>query len=131
MNAFALASGRVVLAASLITVALAACGRRGALEPPPDPVAIAAQKQRDEQRRQRQGGAAAATPAGSGVIVGQTQVGPLGQTNRLEGNNPPPGDDDEEDRVPSIVPAPVPSSATGRRRGYVIPKEPFILDPLL
>src|SRR5438309_1448100 len=45
--------GRIVLAASLIALALTACGRRGPLEAPPDPAAVAAQKQ-SEQRRQAQ-----------------------------------------------------------------------------
>ena len=132
MIAPALASGRLLLAAGLVALALTACGRRGALEPPPDPAAVAAQKQREEQRRQRQSGARPGAASAGGVTVGQTELQPLGQTSRLEGDNPPPEDDND---LPSILPSPAPSPATsaggGRKRGYVIPKEPFILDPLL
>lgn len=134
MIASATASGRLLLVAGLLTLALTACGRRGALEPPPDPAAAAAQKQREDQRRQRQSGVTPQTPAGSGAVIGQNQIGPLAQTTRLEGDNPPP-DNDDGDEVPSIVPstrsAPTANSPGGRKRGYVIPKEPFILDPLL
>ena len=39
-------------------------------------------------------------------------------------------DDDDEEQAQSAVPVPVPTSRR-RSRAYTIPKEPFILDPLL
>jgi len=79
---------RVLAIAGLSTLALAGCGRRGALEPPPNPTATAEQ--------------------------GQQQAG-------VEEDTPDP-------LIPSPVATPRPSNA---KRGYTIPKEPFILDPLL
>ena len=87
---------RALLVAAAIVASLAACGRRGALEPPPNPRVPAAQAQ----------GTAAAAANAEAVAE----------------------DDDEG----SLLPAPTPSaSPRERRRGFTIPKEPFILDPLL
>lgn len=94
---------RALIVASLVVVALAACGRRGPLEPPPDPAAAAAQKQKQALRQQRQGA--------SQPIFGE----------------------DEPEELPSNIaasPIPTPSSRSGKR-GYTIPKDPFVLDPLL
>jgi predicted small lipoprotein YifL len=127
------AAGRLLIAASLLAFALTACGRRGPLEPPPNPAAVAAQKQRDEQRRERQRGARTEqAPAVEGATAVETKIPPLAQTSRVEGENPPPDDDEDDNNgLPSIIPAPAPKPNTARKRGYVIPKEPFILDPLL
>ncbi|HEY8384172.1 MAG TPA: lipoprotein [Microvirga sp.] len=79
-----------VLAAALVVLALAACGRRGALEAPPD-------------------------PAAAGSQAGQTAAGTPGE----------PGAD-------ATLPSPVGTPRKGGgRSGFVVPKEPFILDPLL
>jgi predicted small lipoprotein YifL len=122
------AAGRLLIAASLLAFALTACGRRGPLEPPPDPAAVAAQKQRDE-RRQRQSGARADQAAPQGATAVETRIPPAAQTSRVEGEPPAPEDDDNE--LPSMMPSIAPKPSTGRKRGFVIPKEPFILDPLL
>jgi predicted small lipoprotein YifL len=122
------AAGRLLIAASLLAFALTACGRRGPLEPPPDPAAVAAQKQRDE-RRQRQSGARADQLAPEGATAVETKIPPAVETSRVEGEPPAPEDDDNE--LPSMMPSIAPKPSTGRKRGFVIPKEPFILDPLL
>src|SRR3954471_2436763 len=89
------ASGRLLIAASLLVFALTACGRRGPLEPPPDPAAIAAQKQREE-RRQRQSGARADQAPPQGATAVETRTPPAAQTSRVEGEPPAPEDDDNE-----------------------------------
>lgn len=123
--------GRALLAASLLAFALTACGRRGPLEPPPDPAAVAAQKQRDERRQRQQSGARADQLAPEGATAVETKIPPAVETSRVEGEPPAPEDDDNE--LPSMFPTatPAPKPSTGRKRGFVIPKEPFILDPLL
>ena len=72
-----LPSTRVFVVAGLMTLALVACGRRGALEAPP-------------------GAAAAQAETGQGTVPS-----PVGTPNRRRG------------------------------AGFVVPKQPFILDPLL
>jgi predicted small lipoprotein YifL len=126
------ASGRLALLAGIIVLSLAACGRRGPLEAPPDPAAAATQRQREEVRRQRQGAAPTANPTGA-ATAGLTEVPAVAQARRPEGTPPVPGEDDEPDELPSnIVPSPVPTPPSGgRKRGITIPKDPFILDPLL
>lgn len=88
---------RVLCLAGLMALALAACGRRGALEPPPDP----------------------SVPQAQGQTAGTATA----------------ADDDETDGLNtpgSTLPSPVGTPRrTGAARGYTIPKEPFILDPLL
>jgi predicted small lipoprotein YifL len=95
-------AGRRFLVLGLIVLALTACGRRGPLERPP--------------------GAAVQAPAA------RTSVSTAGtlQSQAAPGT----GDDvdDEEEVRPAIVPTPPPLRS---RRGHVIPREPFILDPLL
>jgi len=90
---------RTILVAGLLVLALAACGRRGALEAPPDPSAT--QKPAAKQ--------AAAQPAGQNAGPGQT-------------------DEEVED---ATLPSPVGTPRRNAKRGYVIPKQPFILDPIL
>ena len=107
------ASGRLALLAGIIVVSLAACGRRGPLEAPPDPAAAAAQRQREEVRRKRQGAVPTANPTGA-ATAGLTEVPAVAQARRPEGTTP----------------VPTPQSGA-RKRGVTIPKEPFILDPLL
>ena len=121
---------RTLAAASLIALALAACGRRGPLEAPPDASAAATQRQREEVRSQRPGGLAS-RPAG-GAVAGQTEIPPVVEARRSEGTPPVPNEDDEDELPSNIAPTPIPTAKPGgRKRGVVIPKEPFILDPLL
>jgi predicted small lipoprotein YifL len=75
---------RALALGGLTILALSACGRRGALEPPPDPAAAQAQ----------QGAPTAGAPAGA-------------------------------------LPSPVGTPKRSSKQGFTIPKEPFILDPLL
>jgi predicted small lipoprotein YifL len=63
-----LAFSRPVLVAGLLLLSLAACGRRGALEPPPDPTAVQAPQE-----------AAAANPEG-------TLPSPIGTPRRSNAN---------------------------------------------
>jgi predicted small lipoprotein YifL len=102
-----LALPRAVMVAGVIVLALAACGRRGALEAPPDP--SAAQKPAAKQ--------AAAQPGSQTAQPGSQAAGP-GQT--------------DEEEADSTLPSPVGTPRKrNAKRGYVIPKEPFILDPIL
>jgi predicted small lipoprotein YifL len=121
---------RTLAAASLIALALAACGRRGPLEAPPDASAAATQRQREEVRSQRQSGPASG-PTG-GAVAGQTEIPPIAQARRSEATPPVPDEDDEDELPSNIAPTPIPTAKPGgRKRGVVVPKEPFILDPLL
>ena len=107
-----LPTGRAILIAGLVTLALAGCGRRGALEPPPGPVVQAPPGARDARRP-------------LGAVPSQVS---------LQGQGASPGSEVSEDDEPvSVVPSPVPTPppTRSRNRGYVVPKEPFILDPLL
>jgi predicted small lipoprotein YifL len=102
---FSVASfGRTLLTAGLVALALSACGRRGPPEAPPDPSVTP--PQRGARTSQ-------ATPAGG--------PGPSQATGEL--------DDEEVETGPVVVPSPRP--ARNPRRGYVVPQQPFILDPLL
>lgn len=85
-----------LLFAGVIALALAGCGRRGALEQPPVPAARGVQAQ-------TQGEKAALTPAEEAATEAEND---------------------------SITPTPI-GQAKARPRGIIIPKTPFILDPLL
>ena len=112
---------RTLMAASLIGLALTACGRRGPLEAPPDASAAAAQRP----------AGLASRPAG-GAVAGQTEIPPAAQARRSEATPPVPNEDDEDELPSNIAPTPIPTPKPGgRKRGVTIPKDPFILDPLL
>jgi predicted small lipoprotein YifL len=105
-------AGRSLVLAALVLLALSACGRRGRLEAPPDPIAVAAEQQRQAERDRvkAQGGKPAAARAAAQA-----------------------DDDDDEEEVatgPVVTPTPAPR-VKAPRKGITIPKEPFILDPLL
>lgn len=104
MSLFVLSAARIPLMVGLVVLALAGCGRRGPPEAPPLAVAPA----------QPGGRASQATPLSGPGPSQATAV-----------------DDDEEpdELLPAVVPTQRP--ARNPRRGYTIPKEPFILDPLL
>lgn len=103
------------LGVGLIALACGGCGRRGALEPPG-----AATQERS---------ASAQTPASARALP--TSVG-------LGGGSTAPDPDavrDGEELAVSATPAggdgaPV-TTSKGAKRGYTIPKGPFILDPIL
>ena len=109
-------AGRAFVLASLLVLALSACGRRGRLEAPPDPIAVAADQQPPAERERIKGHRG----GGSAAIAAPTPGGAQADDD----------EDEEEVRGPAIAPAPAPRTKTPRR-GYTIPKEPFILDPLL
>ena len=97
---------RVALAGLALLGALgsAGCGRRGPLESP---------------------GSSAAAPAP------RVAAGPA-----VEGQSNPPGraqvDDSDSEREALLAsPVPAPPRGTGPRRGYDVPRTPFLLDPLL
>ncbi len=109
---------KLLAAAGLVALAVSACGRRGALEPP-----------------QTAAPAAAAAPAASDAVNGRrtlpVSVGLGGGAPEPDAASVRAGDELSEAAVPpGGTDAPVQTSR-GARRGYRIPKEPFILDPLL
>ena len=108
---------KLLAASGLVALAVSACGRRGALEPPqtaaPAPVA-----------RTEPGpvGGARSLPVAVGLGGGTAE--PTDAAVRA-------GDELSAAAVPpGGTGAPVETSR-GAKRGYRIPKEPFILDPLL
>jgi predicted small lipoprotein YifL len=96
--------GRVVGAGALLLL-LSGCGVRGPLEAPP----------------------AAGTPARQGQVQAGGAVRPA--------DGVPGADEDETPDTAGLVRQPVPSAqpgtTTGGRRGFTVPKDPFVLDPLL
>lgn len=107
-----------ITAFGLVSLAASGCGRRGALEPPP--------------------GTEAARSVARPGLPGLASPRALPQSVGLGGGNPAPdpdavrsGDELEALAVPgSGAEAPV-KTTRGAKRGYVIPKQPFLLDPLL
>ncbi len=121
---------RLVIATCLVALSLTACGRRGALEPPPDPAAIAAERQKAAQRQAvRASQGRGSVPAGQSAptLEGQTNV--PGQAQVADGGDA----DDPEAEGPAAASPTTDLGATRKRvrQPFVIPKEPFILDPLL
>jgi predicted small lipoprotein YifL len=107
-----------IAAIGLIALSASACGRRGALEPPP--------------------GTAAARSVARPGLPGVASPRELPQSVGLGGGAATPepdavraGDELDTLAVPgSGAEAPV-KTTRGAKRGYVIPKQPFLLDPLL
>jgi predicted small lipoprotein YifL len=108
----------VCLAVLLLAGGLAACGRRGPLEAPPN---------------------ASTRPAagGSTGTRATTTSGPTGPaklaTQPQAGTTDTPEDEVQADPADSVLPTPTPAPPGTRRRGraFDVPKEPFILDPIL
>jgi predicted small lipoprotein YifL len=138
---------RHVLIALLAGASLAACGRRGALEPPPY-----TEQGREWQRRQGRnpdgtrrepGQAAASQPQGASgpgsVREGlqrdadaRTTVDVEGQLERTgtEGEARTPSDPIQSDPQ-AVTPGVAPNAPRRRPPGIIPPKRSFILDPLL
>ncbi|WP_053078432.1 LPS translocon maturation chaperone LptM [Methylobacterium tarhaniae] len=119
---------RTLVLLGLIALSAAACGRRGPLEPP-SAAAPAVQPQAN--------GPAGVGPAGTSTarpLTGAAAVNTLPAGVGLSAGGSAPDDGDELPAsavaAPTGIPAPTESSSR-RRKGYVIPKEPFPLDPLL
>lgn len=107
---------KLLAVSGLVALAVSACGRRGALEPP-------------------QTAAPAAAPASGGAATGRrtlpVSVGLGGGAPEPDATSVRAGDELSVAAVPpGGTDAPVETSR-GARRGYRVPKEPFILDPLL
>ncbi|MCJ2034712.1 LPS translocon maturation chaperone LptM [Methylobacterium sp. J-068] len=107
-----------IAAIGFIALAASACGRRGALEPPPGTEAA--------RSVARPGMPGLASPRALPASVG---IG--GGTAAPEPDAVRAGDELDALAVPgSGAEAPV-KTTRGAKRGYVIPKQPFLLDPLL
>jgi predicted small lipoprotein YifL len=110
----------VCLAASLLALGLAGCGRRGPLEAPPEAAAPAPRA------------APASTRAASRTVATQPASASIATQPQSVTLDTPEDETDEEDVTQGVVPTPNPTPGSRKRgRGYTIPKDPFILDPLL
>jgi predicted small lipoprotein YifL len=107
-----LPAGRVLLLAGGLVLALSACGRRGQLEAPPDPAVPRAQPSQPKAGAATGAPRVARTAAASGE--GAEDITDEGDETNAQAV------------LPGVNPAP-----RRRSRAIVIPKEPFILDPLL
>lgn len=114
-----------LLLVAVLNLGVGACGRRGQPEPPVDPSApktTAPAKTSATRTRQDASADAAASPT-------TLATRPSALTSIS-----PDADDDEDaladDVNKGVSPQPTPSTRK-RTRPYVVPKEPFFLDPLL
>ena len=111
---------QILFAAGLSALALAGCGRRGSLEPPPTAAAPASTVAPTNNASSVK--TARILPESIGLGGGQAE--PESEAVRA-------GDELPSSAVPPAgTEAPIQTSK-GAKRGYRIPKEPFILDPLL
>lgn len=104
------------LLAGVLTSGLAGCGRRGALEAP-DATAAATVPPGVKIAPPRNGPGRAESPAPTTLAT--QQAGIVADT---------PDDSDEDDLLQSVNPSPTPKR---RSRAYGVPKQSFVLDPLL
>ena len=115
--------------ALVLTLALPACGRRGALEAPPDGSAPAAPATTRSGR---------AVPADARLRAAPTRSQPQSPASAATRS---PGlvqdtaedldTDEDEPEQGSLLVNPQPTPSKRRGRAYTVPTEPFILDPLL
>lgn len=118
--------GRALLvssAALLVACVLSGCGRRGPLEPPEAAASSApaqASGPADSRLRRSRTTTGQSTPPSSALTTRPAAV--------VE--DTPEDDADENETIQSVVPTPNPTPRK-RNRTYVVPKEPFVLDPLL
>lgn len=136
MSPRSLATGRghvsLCMVALLLAAGLSACGRRGALEAPPDASAAAARSSGKGARP------AAARPV---TQADATSSEPNADASRPNSITTQPqsvtldtaDDEGTVDPDTAISPLPTPAAPNTRKRGrnFTIPKEPFILDPIL
>lgn len=107
------------LAIALVALAVTACGRRGALESPD--AGVKPQRSATQAPAPARAGARQRTP-GTGRDDGSPEPDPLAVQA---------GDELPASAIPpSGTDAPV-ETGRGAKRSYRIPKEPFLLDPLL
>ncbi|HEY8566256.1 MAG TPA: hypothetical protein VIL65_12195 [Beijerinckiaceae bacterium] len=107
-----LPASRAVLIAGGLLLALTACGRRGQLEAPPDPAVTRAQPSQPR----------------AGAATGAPRVARTAATSGEGGEDVT--DEGDETGAQAVLPGVNPAPRS-RSRAIVIPKEPFILDPLL
>lgn len=118
----------VCLTACLLALGLSACGRRGPLEAPPDASATAkpaAVKPATAPAARR-----VAAPPAPATFGAQEQTGPQTAVLDTPEDEAEAPDADPADAV-ALTPTPAAPGTRKRSRAYVIPKEPFFLDPLL
>ncbi|MDP4005258.1 lipoprotein [Methylobacterium sp. NEAU K] len=106
---------KLLATAGLVALAVSACGRRGALEPPQASAPVAPARADSVNGRR-----SLPVSVGLGGGVAEPEAAAVRAGDELSGAAVPPGG----------TGAPVETSR-GAKRGYRIPKEPFILDPLL
>ncbi|WP_147024191.1 LPS translocon maturation chaperone LptM [Methylobacterium oxalidis] len=108
---------KLLAAAGAITLAVSACGRRGALEPPvgaarPEPAAVGTQ-----------------APASARTLP--TSIGLGGGAAAPDAAAVQAGDELPLSAIPPAGTEAPQTTTRGAKRGYTIPRQPFILDPLL
>ncbi|MDB5592010.1 hypothetical protein [Enterovirga sp.] len=103
-----------LLMAGVMVLGLGACGRRGQPEPPSSAAPSASATGR------------AAVPGDARPNAGALATSPASRTQLTVDD-----ETDEEDPNAGVSPQPTPVPARRRSRAYTVPKEPFILDPLL
>ena len=113
---------KTLIAVALATLALGGCGRRGSLQPPGAAAGAAAPR---ESTRGAPSAPASARGLPRSVSAGSADA-PL---------DPDAVRDGDELSAVAVAPgtdaaAPV-QTARGAKRGYVVPKQPFLLDPIL
>jgi hypothetical protein len=106
---------KLIAVSGLVALAASACGRRGALEPPQTAAPVAAVHSDGVSGRR-----SLPVSVGLGGGAPEPDAAAVRAGDELSAAAVPPGGTD----------APVETSR-GARRGYRVPKEPFILDPLL
>ncbi|MGH1587285.1 hypothetical protein ACRBEV_01720 [Methylobacterium phyllosphaerae] len=107
---------KLLAVSGLVALAASACGRRGGLEPPQATAPAAAKPVSDVVGGRR----TLPVSVGLGGGAPEPDAASVRAGDELSAAAVPPGGTD----------APVETSR-GARRGYRVPKEPFILDPLL
>ncbi|WP_457105864.1 hypothetical protein [Methylobacterium sp. P5_C11] len=107
---------KLLAVSGLVALAASACGRRGGLEPPQATAPATAKPVSDAVGGRR----TLPVSVGLGGGAPEPDAASVRAGDELSAAAVPPGGTD----------APVETSR-GARRGYRVPKEPFILDPLL
>ncbi|MGA0597621.1 LPS translocon maturation chaperone LptM [Enterovirga sp. CN4-39] len=112
----------VTSTAILIALVLSGCGRRGPLEPPEAAgVSPPAQTTVPADPRLRRNRSSAVQGTAPSTALSTSPAALVEDT---------PEEDESETDMQSVVPSPNPTPRK-RNRAYVVPNEPFILDPLL
>jgi predicted small lipoprotein YifL len=116
-------TGMAALMAVMLLVA--ACGRRGPLEPPPD---AAATPRVTRPATPASGRRVAAPPAPAAFGAAATGAQSAADDDASDDDAEAP----DQDPAASVAITPTPAApGSRRRRAYTVPNEPFILDPLL